>query len=253
MNQFKSFWNNNDNDSLVTEDAKWLLVFYFAFPSYFKIKFISYVENNYEIYYQKGFWSKLKRIINSNSDDNNKELVNIEGDLTVGEAIIGEIIKCNNDNNYFTIWGSTEWNKGAQLTLMGKDNLNNSGGFELSVVDSNSSPIYLVGNKTELTWNNNDLAGAAIVSKNLTSNSGYITYATNFMIQYGASNISGEVTNVTYPISFKVAARISGLATAENNGYKPIVRLNSYPRVNYAPIIKDVNGTFSFYYLVIGY
>ena len=167
--------------------------------------------------------------------------------------LLGSEINRSINNDGIQIWGGNDAYKGGGLQLLGIKNSHFPGIFQLTAND-NTNHIMLRGVPDgKLIWNSNDLAGAAIVSKNLTSNNGYITYVTNLTIQYGATNLSGDVTNVTYPISFKTAARISGLAAAENNGYKPIVRLNSYPRINYAPIIKDVNGTFSFYYLVIGY
>ena len=60
----------------------------------------------------------------------------------------------------------------------------------------------LAGNS--LTWNNNDIAGSAIVAKSLGDN-GYVKYASGLIIQWKIGNIanfSDSKTTIYFPIAF---------------------------------------------------
>ena len=249
INQLLSFWNKNDNDSLVTEDANWLLIFHFAYPNYFKINFISYVENNYEVYYQNGIWSKLKRIISSNSDDNNNELININGDLIINEMNNNTVYSMNisrssirqlEDNHRFHIFGGSAWNNGAYIALKGKDDIE-SGRFTISANNGESFCALEGRPDGTLIWNNNSLSDISVKQKSILGN-GYISFNCGLKIQWGSALTDNNgISRVTFPIQFvnepKILAIHCGSATDVNTVINNIAMsycdiLSSYKQVN---------------------
>ena len=234
MQTFISLWNKEDTTSLVNDGIRWVFSNYIYSSNYFKLKLDSYGSENhnrdcYEIIYTNETWSKIRRIITTNSDDNNKELVNIEGDLTVAGTVKNTVTSTNWTSGYifqplegiilvrgvsddisFAFYSGSTYRKGGSLYLRsinrGTDisGIDISGTFalEASNRDGNNSLLEGFPNGT-LRWNNTNLAEAAIVSKSLGEN-GYIKYASGLIVQWGVKLVESGVTNtyLAFPISF---------------------------------------------------
>ncbi len=106
-------------------------------------------------------------------------------------------IKQKTDNIRFHIFGGTEWNKGAHLILMGKDNEGN-GAFSLSTHDGEKG-ITLEGKSDgSLKWGNKD------VDRVNSMGTDYIRYENGLQICFGNVEIptGTRVTTVVLPVPF---------------------------------------------------
>ena len=76
-----------------------------------------------------------------------------------------------------------------------------------------------------MTWAENDLAGSAIIGKSLSSN-GYVKRASGEIIQWGATAVPANATEVTIsmPISFTTDYRI--VVTSNRNGHPTAVDID---------------------------
>ena len=89
LNDFIEAWNKNDNTMIFINGENILFTFFIADENYFKIHLDTYINGIYEIIYANGNWSKAYKILTSNVDDNNKNSLTIDGDLTVAGNISG--------------------------------------------------------------------------------------------------------------------------------------------------------------------
>ena len=88
----------------MTYGSNIFLTLYYASPNYFKIILNSYIDYNYEIIYYEGTWSKIKKILSADSNDNDNDIVNIDGDLTISGIITGTYLS-KNINGYIWLGG----------------------------------------------------------------------------------------------------------------------------------------------------
>ena len=105
--------------------------------------------------------------------------------------------------------------------LNGGENPTNTGFFQLFAFNAlNESQSILKGAPNgSLEWNTNDLAGAAIVAKSLTTN-GYIKYANGLIIQWGSFILTNEQLQKTFPIPISYTTQFYGLYVSNQNGTK---------------------------------
>ena len=103
-----------------------------------------------------------------------------------GGAMTGINILKTSDNSELLIGGASAWYNGAHIVLRGKDiNGESKGVFTLVAALSQNNTKSLYGHPDgRLSWSGNDLAGAAIVAKDLASN-GYIKFASGLILQWG--------------------------------------------------------------------
>lgn len=139
-----------------------------------------------------------------------------------GGALNGDNIYRNVDNNQISISGGSSRDKGARLYLNGDENGTAPGEFGLYARNNIGNHSYLVGKPTgELYWNDNDLAGAVIISQS-TGDSGYIKFANGFSIQWGIilAEISGATSGtINYPISFQKVCSVSAIYYENDTAY----------------------------------
>ncbi len=105
-----------------------------------------------------------------------------------GGAITGDYLCRNVNDRTFDIYGGTI-GEGAYMSLFGAQN---EGAFYLTAKKNSSQYASLIGSALgKLTWNSNDLSGAAIVAKNLATN-GYIKFACGLILQWTVINEFGD-------------------------------------------------------------
>ena len=116
--------------------------------------------------------------------------------------IVNNSIKSNVNNEYTFLSGSTGASeKGAIFQAFGKDNNASPGYFRIYASTGINSKI-LEGTPTgALTWNHNDLAGAAIVAKNINTN-GYIHFSCGFILQW--NRVIGNRSYGLMPVYFSI-------------------------------------------------
>lgn len=129
-----------------------------------------------------------------------------------GGAMTGVLRKSTNDTALY-LYGGDGWDNGCELALYGKDIAERTpdnvfkGGFRLTA--ANGTRRYYLGGSAdgELKWNNTDLAGAGIVSQQLSLEASYIKYANGLLVQFGMMEVQGysgtKMYIKTLPISFK--------------------------------------------------
>ena len=226
MQTFISLWNKEDTTSLVNDGIRWVFSNYIYSSNYFKLKLDSYGSENhnkdcYEIIYTNGIWSKIRRIITANSDDNNEELVNINGNLTVTETINGFSFLnnaiVNNTNINSVIYGSDSTWKGPALWLTKYNASKDNGYFDLIAQNANLDLVaHLTGRPNgELTWDNKSLSDVALNSKSIT-NEGYISFSNGLIVQwsrYEPGYSDSTALGVGYPINMKAFIVITNFDT----------------------------------------
>lgn len=124
-----------------------------------------------------------------------------------GGILKGDLLHKN--GGWFNIIGGESINDGALLQLASTDT---GGRFNLKV-SNGSDHIALQGwTNGALTWEDNDLAGSAIVAKSL-GVSGYVKYASGLAIQWaqlhGITFNSEGIYTYTFPISFSAAPALT--------------------------------------------
>lgn len=140
-----------------------------------------------------------------------------------GGTLTGATIKRNVDNEYINLIGGNS--DGASILIYGKDA--DGGSLHFLAADASAqSHLYQTasGNLRFVPDNINnhsiqhDLGGSAIVAKSLTSN-GYVKRASGEIIQWGATGVPANATEVTvsFPISFGTFYRM--VVTSELNGH----------------------------------
>ena len=112
-------------------------------------------------------------------------------------------ISHNKNTSFLRITGGTDFYDGASITLYGRNysNIDDRGDFVIRAFWKDSENHYslsdLIGYPDgRLFWIGNDLAGAAIVSKNI-SYTGYIKFSCGLIIQWGKTS-TYNMTNHTY-------------------------------------------------------
>lgn len=178
------------------------------------------------------------------------------GQFEPGNVVIAKI----DSSGQIVIIGGTTGSTGASLTLKGMSN-DLTGQFRLKTVNNANQSHELVGSSPlsggTLTWDGNDLAGSAIVAKQIAGHYGYRKTADGFLMQWGKISISGSrVYDITYPISFANGQEIQFFCTisANSSGGTPsgtAIRTLSttYPDSINNPVgtsvyINSINGTF---------
>ena len=136
------------------------------------------------------------------------------------------------------------------------------GGFDLSTDLGNNIGNYKLKGRTNgsLTWNNNDLAGAAIAVKNLATN-GYIKYASELLIQWGRIFIPVNTNNANniLPISFNSKAiGVGNIAYVDGNESSTVRAINIdvlFNNKTIKTVLESVEHTGDVYvnYITIGY
>ena len=128
-----------------------------------------------------------------------------------GGALTGGVINRAINNGFINIIGGTEFNKGCQLVLFGKDYQSGdssepTGGFRFVTATVNDKYSYLIGTPNgTLTWNDNNLAGSAIVAQSL-GRSGYVKYASGLIVQWiFGIDVANLRNKIALPISFSNA------------------------------------------------
>jgi hypothetical protein len=172
-------------------------------------------------------------------------------------------IRPNTDDSGIVIRGATVYNKGAFIALLGKDNPSSqAGSFLLQAHNGNNERDFRGYPNGDLTWNNNDLAGSAIVAKSLGSN-GYVKYASGLIVQWGQGiigNNSPVVDNcyrvtIAFPIFFSNVYFITGSIIGKNGNSLPYVSKvesdigNAYISI---PVSQLSNTSVSVDYIAIG-
>lgn len=179
-----------------------------------------------------------------------------------GQLEAGNVVIAKKDlSGQIVIIGGTVRSTGASLTLKGMSNDATTGQFRLKTVNNVNQSHELVGSSPlsggTLTWDGNDLAGSAIVAKQIAGYLGYRKTADGFLMQWGKISIAGSgVYDITYPISFENGQEIQFFCSisALSNGGTPsgtAVRTLSttYPDSISNPVgtsvyINSINGTF---------
>lgn len=105
---------------------------------------------------------------------------------------------------------------GSSLFLINREvedghNIEDKGAFGLRTSrkgSSNNAAHYFIGRPNgTLVWDNIDLAGAGIVSQQLSQDASYIKYANGLLVQFGLMEVQGysgtKMYQKTLPISFK--------------------------------------------------
>ena len=251
LNTFVNLWNKNDETSVLKASQNISITFLIHTPEYFKIRLEYYGCFIYEIVYADGQWWKARRIINSDSDDNNKELVNINGII--------------NGTTELLITGGPDESAAGRLALFDKDVVGSlSGAFYLNSYNKDTNARYfLTGtNDGALTWNGHDLAGSAIQEKSFGTNNGYIVYASKLIIQWGRIFIPVNTNSAisTLPISFNSMVVSVGNVNYVDNSISATVRaININVSVNNMSFVKAVlesveaAGDVYVNYIAIGY
>lgn len=134
-----------------------------------------------------------------------------------GGAMTGDSISHVKSNRLISITGRQAGHAGANLNLFGgEDNEidpNCNGFFQLraqELANGVTNTSTLNGTPTgQLTWNNNDLGGSAIVASYINSiASHYIKYASGLIYVWGDQYVTGTLTpEILFPISFSDGPR----------------------------------------------
>lgn len=132
------------------------------------------------------------------------------GTLDISGGIrVGTFISRYLNTSYLQIMGGTTYNTGAHLSLSANNNLMyGSGSFALVSALAGKPQKALIGKLDgSLIWNGTDLAGAGIVSQQLSQEMSYIKYANGLLVQFGMMEVQGysgtKMYVKTLPISFK--------------------------------------------------
>ena len=126
----------------------------------------------------------IKLVVNGSHSENKNSFSAGFFPITGGQ-LQGSIGR-NVDDSYLNLYSATYWNKGGHISLSSYQALDNPGGFRLCTGNNSDSSVkYLTGKPNgKLTWDDNDLASVAIVSKNITY-TGYIKLVCGLIIQWG--------------------------------------------------------------------
>ncbi len=154
----------------------------------------------------------------------------ISRDLPVsGGAMTGAAPKIRkiDNNGLLQVCGGSLDSKGSFLTLSGEDAQDSQGLFNLTARTSNAGAALVGKPDFTLTWNDNDLAGSAIVAKSLGTN-GYIKYASGLIMQWGSiAQNSGNAYYVTFPISFPTIVPVIMVSKGGSDGPTANVSVDS--------------------------
>ena len=161
---------------------------------------------------------------------------------TNGGPLTGTIINRINDDGLLILSGENSLSLGTKLELYGR---NATPRFNLQAADRTTG-VSLIGKPDKtLTWDGNDLGGAAIVAQNLVSN-GYIKFACGLLIQWTHNRIndgnewttsntgSGLFRNVPFPIAYTIDSSIN-----------MIVFFASYREGGFSSFVKVKTGSYS--------
>nr|DAI73277.1 MAG TPA: hypothetical protein [Caudoviricetes sp.] len=128
-----------------------------------------------------------------------------------GGFMRGSICKDDSETALILYGGRGEGN-GSELALFGVnrgDDVANGiyrGGFRLKANNSMNNCSFLGSADGTLKWGNTDLAGAGIVSQQLSQEMSYIKYANGLLVQFGMMEVQGyagtKMYQKTLPISF---------------------------------------------------
>jgi len=139
----------------------------------------------------------------------------------------GFTIMTENNNGSIQIHSGSVFYNGSHLVLFGKDyNDGESGMFRLCAANGDEWNVKRLDGSPDgsLTWDYNDLAGSAIVTKSLGTN-GYIKYASGLIVQWGIYEVTAESTDdftnenipVLFPISFATYANATCMPWSNDN------------------------------------
>jgi len=243
---FKQCWNINDTTRTMELGENVFLTFYYCSPNYFKIKFNSYSSYNYELIYDNGTWSKIKKILSCNSNNNDEDIVNINGNLSVTGYIAGTASLSGGIARNFTYGlDNIKINKliGYKLIAESSDNLSPTNplnfytagfsyydgfnGYQFICPYTTNNPLFYIRHLHNTTETPNDspwfrlpVADEIMTSKNIGQN-GYIKLGSLFgklLIQYGRITINANTTSTTilFPISFTYQKSYSLSVNLEN-------------------------------------
>ena len=165
----------------------------------------------------------------------------------------------NEDTSSLMIIGGKSTNDSAFLQAYGKNNNLYPGVFSLNANIGNGVKSLVGFPDGRLTWNNNDLAGSAIISKNLVSNS-YIVFASGLILQwaYLMSDLGKQYIDYAYPVRCLYSAIVTTMtqsidSTAANqNRFTSITNRTSYScRIITASEVAE-SSTWSVMIIIIG-
>ncbi len=132
------------------------------------------------------------------------------GTLDISGGIrVGTFISRYLNTSFLQIMGGTTYNTGAHLSLSANsDIMYGSGSFALVSALAGKPQKALIGKLDgSLIWNGTDIAGAGIVSQQLSQEASYIKYANGLLVQFGMMEVQGysgtKMYVKTLPISFK--------------------------------------------------
>lgn len=130
------------------------------------------------------------------------------------------------DSSEITLWGGAGIYSGGSMVLYGRTRTDGFKGVaQLRAMIEGASKNLLCYPDGRMTWGENDLAGSAIVAKNLSPN-GYVKRASGEIIQWGTTGVPRNATEVTvsFPISFSTSYRI--VVTSNFNGHPTAVDID---------------------------
>lgn len=170
----------------------------------------------------------------------------------------GKILKQTVDDDFITICGGSSTNNSPYFQVYGKNHSAHPGHFQIVAKDDTSARSLIGTAQGDLTWVNNDLAGAAIVAKNLTQK-GYINYASGLIIQWG---IGQTITynnkwQINFSINFTTTFAISYSCSNQSdyiinsNGRNKSANTFTLYKVSTSSLI--TTGTVTIDYITIGY
>lgn len=124
------------------------------------------------------------------------------------------------DDQLIQILAGTSYENGTTLSLNTVKNIENSSQkYDFSIATGQNSDTATRKHFTgfsdgRLLWNDNDVAGSAIVAKSLDAN-GYIKYASGLIVQWGKLDFSATSKWQAFPITYtQIPIVISSLAGA---------------------------------------
>lgn len=206
---------------------------------------------------------------NANADILDNEIQTVKNDYVKksGDSMSGDLsfdtnhnIHANSDNGQLVFMGGSEWNKGAGISLWGKDK---NGAFTIHSVDENGNMKTLCGwNNGSLTWCDKELATQEHVSDNYLSLNGGTMKGdielggnaiygnwykirnnddNSFIGMSGGGNHSWE-TSSTLVLFGNNAGDNAGKAVLNSHGHNLAVCQNGQLLFNNQNIVRSVNG-----------
>jgi hypothetical protein len=152
-------------------------------------------------------------------------------------------------------------NKGATLNLCGKDYSGNPGRFILGAADGTNTPKLVGFPDGRMIWDNNDLAGSAIVAKSLTNeNSWYYKLASGLIVQGGLTSTpsftnttGGSYMDFNLPISFSSFYNVVAIPQIATPYIVNCVTYNISMSKMRISMNKDNTANFTMKYVAVGY